>query len=986
MHFCAWWMPGGTPHPSPAREQDERRWRKSGSCVVGGRRRRVSSAPSSRDARRVDRLVTPRDPLRARFPCSAAAARRCARPPPDPRRVAYVWVFKRRCCLSRPAARRSRRPSSPRSPRSPSAARRPPHPRSARHPALDPRCACTRDDPRARSRPTRRPRLARRASSSTATISRSDPPVRPSSDPRVTRSSPSSPSARHPRPAGSARSRRRIRCPAAASNPTPAPRPRPPRRIGARARVTRRWPAAQRPRQPIPGAAPAASAPSFGAAPACRPILQRGARASAPRAADSRRRVSPGANRGRRTLGRAAASPQRGARRGRFPSARRPPRGSTLARTRDGRFSGDAPAASRPPRAPPRPRWFLLEPAPRGRLRGGRRFIRRVGGGAAGASTRDDRWIFVTARPPRQRRRPRRRRRQRHSGGSVSARRLRRWRRPSGRRRRPHLLRRRARRVLRGGVHRRVRRVSFGAAPAASSLAASTARSRARGRRDRSARRRPRRRRLRRHLRVGLALARRLGGGGIPPGGVVAGGSVAPASTGGGFSFGAAPSTAAATTTTAAGRGGVLNLVDFHSAAATTTAAMPRRVRPPASSRRPRRPRRLRRRDDEYHPSSTGGFSFGAAAGTSAGTSTTGTSAATAATPSLSAAATRRNLSARLSRPGRRRLSERRGDCRTAAAAVPAKPGAAARADLSASAPSQITTKVSLSAHLQALARMPTTLVPEREILAIAKAYDSNPNNPEYRFRHYFHNVVPDAARRARPPAVDELKWRGLLDEVGGEHNAEALWPVPGDGFKTLAERARVQDAELASQREYLDAVASRARDAYFAAGDSERRAGGANAGRTATPTVASDAHGGTIGGEPSRRHPDDGMREGALAARLTLGVEPRRRVRGGWTRSRRRIAPGGGRRGTSGAAGFETREGSVVGRAFAEEDDAAAGGQKTRRGGGRRRGRRGPAAGVQSNHRGQAEATRHLAEVLREDLRDLAVLRREREKAEARY
>ena len=58
---------------------------------------------------------------------------------------------------------------------------------------------------------------------------------------------------------------------------------------------------------------------------------------------------------------------------------------------------------------------------------------------------------------------------------------------------------------------------------------------------------------------------------------------------------------------------------------------------------------------------------------------------------------------------------------------------------------------MSLSAHLRALARMPTTLVPEREILAIAKAYDSNPNNPEYRFRAGTSTAwCCDAARRAR--------------------------------------------------------------------------------------------------------------------------------------------------------------------------------------------------------------------------------------------
>ena len=74
--------------------------------------------------------------------------------------------------------------------------------------------------------------------------------------------------------------------------------------------------------------------------------------------------------------------------------------------------------------------------------------------------------------------------------------------------------------------------------------------------------------------------------------------------------------------------------------------------------------------------------------------------------------------------------------------------------------------------------------------MAIVQAYNPDPNNPAYRFRHYFHNVVPDPRQRTRPEGVDELTWRGLLDEVGGEHNAEGLWPVPGDGFKTLQGRA----------------------------------------------------------------------------------------------------------------------------------------------------------------------------------------------------
>ena len=313
---------------------------------------------------------------------------------------------------------------------------------------------------------------------------------------------------------------------------------------------------------------------------------------------------------------------------------------------------------------------------------------------------------------------------------------------------------------------------------------------------------------------------------------------------------------------------------------------------------------------------------------------------------------------------------------------------------------------MSLSAHLQALARMPTTLVPEREILAIAKAYDSNPNNPEYRFRHYFHNVVPDAARRARPPAVDELKWRGLLDEVGGEHNAEMLWPVPGDGFKTLAERARVQDAELASQREYLDAVDARVREmrrfrgarlaervAQVARTQAEQRHRLLRLMRTVERLEANH--------HAANHHEDDGMREGerALAARL-------RRLQGALNRSatslpRRVDALAAAHRAekaadaaaASGAAVVSKRaKGSVVGRAFAEEDDAAAKAAERRRAGRSERSSAAdavdPATAAAYNRiiAEQAEATRHLAEVLREDLRDLAVLRREREKAEARY
>ena len=50
------------------------------------------------------------------------------------------------------------------------------------------------------------------------------------------------------------------------------------------------------------------------------------------------------------------------------------------------------------------------------------------------------------------------------------------------------------------------------------------------------------------------------------------------------------------------------------------------------------------------------------------------------------------------------------------------------------------------------------------------------------RFRHLFHNLVPDPAQRQRPANVDELKWR----EVGAARGAEYRIPVHVLFFSTL--------------------------------------------------------------------------------------------------------------------------------------------------------------------------------------------------------
>ena len=320
---------------------------------------------------------------------------------------------------------------------------------------------------------------------------------------------------------------------------------------------------------------------------------------------------------------------------------------------------------------------------------------------------------------------------------------------------------------------------------------------------------------------------------------------------------------------------------------------------------------------------------------------------------------------------------------------------------------------------------MPSTLVPERELMAIATAYNADPHNPDYRFRHFFHNVV-EPHRRVRPPGVDELKWRKLLEEVGGEHNGNGLWPVPGDGFKTLFERAQVQDAELANQREYLKAVQDRARDIERFRGaqlaekvktvaktHSElshrllrvmRKLEGAEADYH-TRQGGSDASNGKGGNYPYPRRPasQEGLneQERELAARLrklqgALGKSanslPRRvDAIAAAQRAEKAVdaADGARRRPAVGSAFSDENGGAVV--ANRSPNDVVSGGAKGKDGAGGK----GPGsldddadappideAAAQAFDKiiaEQQEATRHLAEVLRNDMRDLAVLNRER-------
>jgi nuclear pore complex protein Nup54 len=97
-----------------------------------------------------------------------------------------------------------------------------------------------------------------------------------------------------------------------------------------------------------------------------------------------------------------------------------------------------------------------------------------------------------------------------------------------------------------------------------------------------------------------------------------------------------------------------------------------------------------------------------------------------------------------------------------------------------------------------------TTLLPQKEIQAIAEALIDAPDNPRYRFRALLHNIVPDAAARQKPPGVDELKWREAIEECGGERNPEHLWPVLHRGFGELCARYGEQKKALEAQEEAI--------------------------------------------------------------------------------------------------------------------------------------------------------------------------------------
>ncbi len=55
-----------------------------------------------------------------------------------------------------------------------------------------------------------------------------------------------------------------------------------------------------------------------------------------------------------------------------------------------------------------------------------------------------------------------------------------------------------------------------------------------------------------------------------------------------------------------------------------------------------------------------------------------------------------------------------------------------------------------------------------RDLEALREAF--TPGAPHFRFQHLLLNVVPAPGARAKPPGVDELRWREAL-QVGGQES-----------------------------------------------------------------------------------------------------------------------------------------------------------------------------------------------------------------------
>ena len=97
----------------------------------------------------------------------------------------------------------------------------------------------------------------------------------------------------------------------------------------------------------------------------------------------------------------------------------------------------------------------------------------------------------------------------------------------------------------------------------------------------------------------------------------------------------------------------------------------------------------------------------------------------------------------------------------------------------------------------------------EQDLDRLRAAFTVGEGNPEYRFRHFFVDLLEGPQGRVKPAGVDNLRWQEALEEAGSVEGLEgSLWPHPvgyqRPGFAELQDRLKKQEECLAGYTQFL--------------------------------------------------------------------------------------------------------------------------------------------------------------------------------------
>ncbi|XP_010556161.1 PREDICTED: nuclear pore complex protein NUP54 [Tarenaya hassleriana] len=114
-----------------------------------------------------------------------------------------------------------------------------------------------------------------------------------------------------------------------------------------------------------------------------------------------------------------------------------------------------------------------------------------------------------------------------------------------------------------------------------------------------------------------------------------------------------------------------------------------------------------------------------------------------------------------------------------------------------------------LTTQMAPVAPLPYSLA-DRDIQAIIDAYNEEPTNPKYAFKHLLFSVT-ESQYRVKPATVSDIMWAEAMSKLEGMDSAdrERLWPQLVQGFKDLSQRLKVQDEVLLSDTERLKTTQS---------------------------------------------------------------------------------------------------------------------------------------------------------------------------------